>query len=477
MKEFTEFWVQKRLVILILSLAIIYRLLLSYLLFGGGDATNVQSFYLIEKFGNSIYKLDSPWPYFPITTELLGLTGYIAEFTSFDAQHSYRFLLSVVDIGLAYVIFTKFRMKLENEFLAYIALSLYAFNPLSSIVISVLGFIDTLCLAAMFLIALKLEKDSFIESIKNIIVLACLLAFAVSFKPIAIILLPYLLFRSKSPVFLLFLFIIFMHLFNAVYIIEMGYAAFFELINYILIKMTVGHQLSNFGLGAFSDYVPFTYLKLITILGFVFTAIITLYALRSDPFTYLTVVILSILAFRYNTHPQYLLWPLPFLMLSRGIPSSFLYSVVTATLIILNLTFWHSNSSAYAFLELFELSIFADLELAIGQNYADSLLRYLFQAILIFYLLYLIEFHYIKKAFKKALEYFLALIKNINYNRLSLFICLLFLLVYLNRSNIFSENLLYALRVLLINYAPVILVSVLLSSRFWLIWLFIIIFF
>ena len=128
MKEFTEFWVQKRLVILILSLAIIYRLLLSYLLFGGGDATNVQSFYLIEKFGNSIYKLDSPWPYFPITTELLGLTGYIAEFTSFDAQHSYRFLLSVVDIGLAYVIFTKFRMKLENEFLAYIALSLYAFN-------------------------------------------------------------------------------------------------------------------------------------------------------------------------------------------------------------------------------------------------------------------------------------------------------------------------------------------------------------
>ena len=218
-------------------------------------------------------------------------------------------------------------------------------------------------------------------------------------------------------------------------------------------------------MGAFSDYVPFTYLKLITILGFVFTAIITLYALRSDPFTYLTVVILSILAFRYNTHPQYLLWPLPFLMLSRGIPSSFLYSVVTATLIILNLTFWHSNSSAYAFLELFELSIFADLELAIGQNYADSLLRYLFQAILIFYLLYLIEFHYIKKAFKKALEYFLALIKNINYNRLSLFICLLFLLVYLNRSNIFSENLLYALRVLLINYAPVILVSVLLSSR------------
>ena len=344
MKEFTEFWVQKRLVILILSLAIIYRLLLSYLLFGGGDATNVQSFYLIEKFGNSIYKLDSPWPYFPITTELLGLTGYIAEFTSFDAQHSYRFLLSVVDIGLAYVIFTKFRMKLENEFLAYIALSLYAFNPLSSIVISVLGFIDTLCLAAMFLIALKLEKDSFIESIKNIIVLACLLACAGSCKPIAIILLPYLLFRSKSLIFLLFIFIIFMHLFNAVYIIEMGYAAFFELINYILIKMTVGHQLSNFGLGAFSDYVPFTYLKLITILGFVFTAIITLYALRSDPFTYLTVVILSILAFRYNTHPQYLLWPLLFLMLSRGIPSSFLYSVVTATLIILNLTFWYSNS-------------------------------------------------------------------------------------------------------------------------------------
>ena len=72
--------------------------------------------------------------------------------------------------------------------------------------------------------------------------LACILAFAVSFKPIAIILLPYLLFRSKSPVFLLFLFIIFMHLFNAVYIIEMGYAAFFELINYILIKMTVGRN-------------------------------------------------------------------------------------------------------------------------------------------------------------------------------------------------------------------------------------------
>ena len=451
-------------VITVIVIGLLYKILLSYSLFGGGDATNVQSFYLIADSGINIYERRSPWPYFPITVNFLKYVGELFEAISFDVQHAYRLTLSLADLLIGYFIF-KMMLSVGYDYKqSFLALCVYTFNPLSVLIVSVLGFIDSACLLIMLIISFLIFKTSSLK-INMVLPLICfLLAMAVSFKPMAIILLPYVMYKTSRPLISLLLFLIFIHILNLFYILEYGYISFLSIVDIVFIKITSGHQLSSLALGSFSNHIPFFYLKLITVFGIIFTAFIALNALRVDAFAYCGSVFLAILIFRYNAHPQYFLWPLPFLFLSHSVFLAWFYSIVCSVAIALNLTIWHSNSSAYSFLSALELSTFSQFEQNISNQYGDSKIRYMIQIILIALMLYLLGFRQIYGAFKSVLLYFFEITRSLSIARLSIQLVPCVVMLALASDYLVSEDFLSALKFIVVVYLPILLSCILSSS-------------
>lgn len=451
--------------IVLLIVAIIYRYLLAYGIFGGGDATNIQSFILVERASISVYELESPWPYLPMTVGLLHAAGYFSETILIDAQHHYRSLLSLFDLCIALLIYYHSQQNNENNLLNIIHFSVYAFSPVASLITSILGFLDAASLLIMFIIATRISNDQHQNRTTEIKVNSFLVAIATSFKPMGIILLPYLMFQSRRPFFVLLYFALFVHLCNFNYILEKGFFDFYKLLNYIFVKMTVGHQLSGIGLGAFETYIPFTILKLITILGLLFAAILILYALRKDPFTYIMIAFLSLLAFRYNTHPQYLLWPIPFLIVARSINASLLFSIIAAITIIISLPSWHSNSGAYIILESLGFGTNGVVDSLLKIKYDESLLQHSLQILLIMTIIFSIGTDVIKKAFLQFFVYILNTIKSINFRILIAYSGIYLPTIILNRSYIVNEDLLFSLRYTALCIVPVIMLILVFAIR------------
>ena len=451
--------------VVFLLLAVLYRFLLAYSVFGGGDATGIQSFILGEKANISVYEHESPWPYLPMTVGLLHLAGYLSEIFSSDAQHHYRMLISLVDLTLAFLIYSHSIKNSENKLPNLIAFSIYAFNPVASMITSILGFLDATTLLVMFFIATRLNIDFHQRQPIDIKINTFLIAIATSFKPMGIILLPYLMYRSRQPFLVLLYFTIFIHVCNFNFILEMGFLDFYNLIGYIFVKMTVGHQLSGIGLGAFENFISFTNLKLITIMGLLFSAFLILQALRTDPFTYIAIAFLSLLAFRYNTHPQYLLWPIPFLIVARGLTITSLYTFISAVAIIMALPSWHSNSGAYILIQGFGFDTSGNIDKFLKSGYDGSPFQYSLQILLIFSIIVSIRLKVIKTSFFQVCMYFLNLIKSIRISVLIGYSSIYLPLILLNSSYIFIDDLLFSMRFIVLCIAPVLLLIILFSIR------------
>jgi len=287
-----------------------------------------------------------------------------------------------------------------------------------------------------------------------------LLALAISFKPIAIIFLPYFIFKSSKPYLPILYCFIYMHLFNLFYILDFGYDSFLTINSYVLNKIASGHQLSHLALGSFSQYIPFTYLKLITILGIIFTLILALEVIRNNPFVYCATIFMAVLVLRYNAHPQYFLWPLPFLFIISPAVTAWSYSLICTIAISLNLTIWPANGGAFSFINVFESLRQLPFNEDFSIYYQDSFLRFFIQILLIMLLLYLLKFERIISAFKRVYLYLIVIAKRIEYKNLIFHLTPIIFLLFMCLNYYANEDFLFLLKYITISFAPIILSSI-----------------
>ena len=332
--------------IIIISLAI--RLVLSFISYGGGDATNGASFIDLHNSGYDIYSVKSPWPYFPFANSLLLLWGEISNYLNITVNLSYRLTTSFFDSCIAILIYYYFLAKGSSN--ATKNALIYALNPVTIIIVSTLGFTDSLALLLLIITVISYEFK--VIDNRNIIT-AFFLTASVSIKPIAIIFYPYFIYKSDKKIVFIITSILVGLLLNSYYLIGASVDSIYNVFMLVIGKIVHGHQVGHLGLGAFSGVVSFGWMKIITMLGAVVVFCLYLLKINSHQSGFILWIFIFLLVFRYNFNPQYLAWIVPFaIMRERNI---LLYLIVSGLSIIVVVFDWYSSTAAFSVLSWFEI--------------------------------------------------------------------------------------------------------------------------
>jgi hypothetical protein len=329
--------------ILILILSIGVRFMLAISSYGGGDTTNGISFIDLHNSGYDIYSVNSPWPYFPFANSLLLFWDMIANFLNIDLNLSYRLTSSFFDACIALLIY--YYLLVKNSPNAFKYAVIYALNPVTIIIVATLGFTDSLALLLLMMAIVAYELK--IVNNKDIIT-AFFLTASVSIKPIALLFYPYFIYKSHNKLMFTITSIAVGLLLNSYYLLGASFESIFEVLALILGKVTTGHQLGPLGIGSFSEIIGFDLVKAITVVGVVLMPLIYLLKINSRPAEFVLFLFIFLLLFRYNFHPQYLAWIVPFaLMTERKV---YPYIVISAlSLLVINFD-WQSSTGSLALL-------------------------------------------------------------------------------------------------------------------------------
>ena len=281
---------------------------------------------------------ESPPPYLPFTKFIYFLIGNLSETLNITFAFLTKFLASSCDWIIGLIIFKYLRLnKVKN---AKIITLIYLFNPLTIFVTSQLGFLDSLVILLLVYCCYKFDQ----KLINQDIIVFCL-ALSFCIKPFTILFFPFFFLNSEKKLrFLVILFLV-IYLANIFYIREINYETIVKIIKYIFMKMTIGHQISNHGLGLLSKnvdkyYFGISYLlvaKLLFVIIFCSIYLFLVKRIKSIKFVYL--IFFSIFLFSSNIHWQYFIWIVPFM---------FLYNFNYRTIILIGffiLTFIYSIQS------------------------------------------------------------------------------------------------------------------------------------
>ena len=332
---------------IIFLIAITLRITLAYATYGGGDATNGESFYDFYQNSFDIYSTISPWPYFPFANTFLWVWHQIAGAFDINVNLAYRFFSSFFDALIAILIYF-YLLSLGREKALTLSL-VYAINPITVLIVSTLSFTDSFALVFLILATLAFElKDSRHKTSWT----GFFLAVSISAKPIALVFLPYFLYRSKKISFLISFFISFLIL-NSYYFIGAPIENIADMLLLIFGKVISGNQFGPLGIGALSAIVGFSTAKLISVLGLLFVAITYVLCIRKNPIDFILIIFSFLLIFRYNFHPQYMAWIVPFAIISQRKILPFL--AVGGLALVTVIFDWNASTGAFSLLSFFGL--------------------------------------------------------------------------------------------------------------------------
>ena len=345
MAQLLQFSLQKnKIFISFIFLNLYLRFYLSSISLGGGDLFNAQIF----SFGHIINMIFILFgllkkvllPYLPFTKFIYFLIGNLSETLNITFAFLTKFLASSCDWIIGLIIFKYLRLnKVKN---AKIITLIYLFNPLTIFVTSQLGFLDSLVILLLVYCCYKFDQ----KLINQDIIVFCL-ALSFCIKPFTILFFPFFFLNSEKKLrFLVILFLV-IYLANIFYIREINYETIVKIIKYIFMKMTIGHQISNHGLGLLSKnvdkyYFGISYLlvaKLLFVIIFCSIYLFLVKRIKSIKFVYL--IFFSIFLFSSNIHWQYFIWIVPFMFLYN-----FNYRTIIFNIGFFILTFIYSIQSS-----------------------------------------------------------------------------------------------------------------------------------
>lgn len=349
--------------IFLLFLLFLYRSYFSFLFYGGSDATNVNSFSLLFEYGVDVYSLSSHWPYFPLANSFLIFCNIVASNFKIEPIQIYRFITTIFDFFTSCIIFFYWN-KTYSVTKSLIISSLYLINPLSIIIVTILGFNESIFIYFLIL-SLILLKDG-----KNNYLSILFLSISISIKPISLILIPYYFFKSKNSIYALLLLTISLFFINFYYFYEFGFLNFYNLLSDILYKFIYGTQISGLGISFFNYIIDFKILKLVTIVGILLSLSLYVDNLYINKFYFISIIFISLIIFRYNAHPQYFLWSIPFLFFTKKWNLAVFFSFFSAITIFFYTFHWNKNGASFITLT-YLLDYFRYNSLLISQSTFD----------------------------------------------------------------------------------------------------------
>jgi len=305
---------------LIIFLNLFLRYCLCLITLGGGDSFNAQDFYIWTINNFDYYTLinagASPPPYLPFSKLIYLLLGNCAEYLNLSYSFLIKFSASFCDLIIGLIIF-KYLNKKKNKNSKLISL-IYLFNPLSIYICTQLGFQDSFVILLLVYCCYKFDQK---YTNQNVIALSLALSFCI--KPFTFIFFPFFFINSEKKIRFLIVLLITIVLANSFYLREINYDTLIKLLHHIFIKITIGHQISNHGLGLLSQnldkyFLGISYLliaKIFFILSFSSIHILFVKNIQSIKFVYL--IFFSIFMFSSNVHWQYFYWILPFMFIYK----------------------------------------------------------------------------------------------------------------------------------------------------------------
>ena len=343
--QYKHIWLLSLLVFLT---ALLLRVLVAYVSYGGGDATNGASFSDFYLNGYDIYSTISPWPYFPFSNSFLWAWSEMSDALDISVNLAYRLFSSFFDACIA--TFILYYLIISDRQNALTWSLVYAVNPITVLIVSTLGFTDSFSLLFLVLAAVAFELKN---SRYKYIWAGFFLAVSISAKPIALVYIPYFLYRSERLFILLISLLVSFFILNSYYFIGAPFDHVVEMLLLIFGKITSGHQSGVLGFGALSDVIGMGAIKAISVLGLLVLVIVYVLQIRSDPIDFILIIFSILLVFRYNFHLQYMAWIVPFAIISHK--NIFPYLMVGGLALVAVVSSWNDSAGAFSLLSIFEL--------------------------------------------------------------------------------------------------------------------------
>lgn len=328
-------YLNKQKQILLLSLAICislsFRIFLSSLTLGGGDAINVYVFdvwaynqYDIYSLFFSNENLGSPPPYLPFTKFFWNFFGWVSNFLNISFHFSHKLIATIFDLLTGILILNYLRKRnIKNSFVIFL---LYAFNPLSLYITTILSFIDSIVI--FLLVACCYLYD---QKEKNYDLIAILLTISFITKAYTLCFVPFFFINCPKKIRFFTISFFTALFFNSFYLIPENFYSIIKILEYIFLKIKSGHQLSEHGFGLFAkliEYQNLNYpvLKISKSIALVLLIVLNLFFVKkihSIKFVFFTFFILYF--FMPNIHFQYFYWIVPFIFLYKFNLNSLLF--------------------------------------------------------------------------------------------------------------------------------------------------------
>jgi hypothetical protein len=327
----------------IFLLAFAIRFFFGYATFGSIDIVNFKNYGAEAVAGSNLL----PMPYFPFIYFLVTFSEFISRYFLLPFAICYKVVAIFFDSLIAVLIFQVGNLKkIEIKKNSLITL-IYIFCPVSILITSIHGQFEAIVI--FFLILILIIREYYKPNYKINFVTGGLIAFATIVKPYAIFFIYFAFPRTEISNFKdIYKFEILKHIkkffFFAIGFLSVGFFFFiiFYLYDFDIIQNY--RHVKNYALGAarplifgasFSDYFK-------TIVTFKYTVILTLYFFiilldvtkKIDSFTSVAILFLVLLASN-GIAPQYLIWPVTFIILSSAFEVFFFYNLFVTLLLLI----------------------------------------------------------------------------------------------------------------------------------------------
>jgi hypothetical protein len=324
--------VQQRPRLVLFSVALVVRLFCATISFGSIDLINAIQVTPAQLANQPLLEV----PYLPAVSVFISLSGALSLLTPLPIALLYKLFPILFDCGLAVLIHDVLLRRAPRQAVA--AGLLYALSPVALLIVCFQGQWDSMW---FFFVVLAFHvREHFSGSHGKYVLFGALFAVAVLFKPVALVLLPFFftpeglgrsLFRSRSDQ---------LSVAGLLGVLAVAFAVFglagyspIERVQTIAAYSSRGVVMLGLPLAYPLDHVPLLRSRawLVVVVG----ALALPYARRRlDGFTAAVAAFLLVLGLA-GLSPQYLFWPVPFLLLSRRLVMAAFYNVLVGVFLLL----------------------------------------------------------------------------------------------------------------------------------------------
>jgi hypothetical protein len=319
--------------IVVFFIAFFVRFLIGFFTFGSVDLLNAHQ----GGMDAIAHNHDYGFPYYPYFYYINLFSEFLNRVFMFPIGIAHKFLPIIFDSIIASLIFISFVFKTKKINFSFLVASLYVISPISILMTSIHCQWDAIALAFVFMAFFI--KEYYLVNSKALLIVGILLAISFCMKPYTLMFAPFLLpainFKSFYQNFFLKKYVYKILTIFSGFIIALVFSflifkiSHFDIkrITFLVFDYSIGHRPLIFGLN-FSSYFGFLYNYRLYFLAIVFLILFILnLKSKMNSFLCASLLILAILSCQ-GLAPQYIFWPLPFILMSGHFSSFVIYQII-----------------------------------------------------------------------------------------------------------------------------------------------------